>query len=158
MTATDLRTELRDRAAPARDRVQDLSQQAKVRAQDLVVKVDPAGAAAAETIGDMVKTIVTGAAAVPLIAARLLIAGSRWADRLGEQGRTMASRVEPPRSVRRRRRANTAAWFLGGAALGFGAGWLARERVRREEQDLIAAEDDDDYGSEAAQLHERRQA
>jgi hypothetical protein len=52
---------------------------------------------------------------------------------LEERGRALAAAVEPPASLRRRRRARTVAWTGGGFALGFAAGWLVHQRSSRPE-------------------------
>jgi hypothetical protein len=116
----------------ARDRAKVLGTQAKHRAQGIVTAAGEASPDAAQGFGDLVGAVVSAVAAVPLLLARLLRLATVWVDRATEQGRTVAARVEPPKSVRRSRRARTAAVASGAFGIGFALGWVLHERLHAE--------------------------
>lgn len=166
-TADEVRTRASGAAAQSRERAtelaevtrersRELSGRAREQAEDLVHRADRARPGFASGVGELVKAIVLAVAAVPALLARLVLAGSRSLDRVTEQGRTLASQVPPPRSVRRRRRGMTAAWIGGGFAAGFAAGWFVHDRLGHDDdrdeapwaEDEPLAEDHDEDGDE----------
>lgn len=75
---------------------------------------------------------------ISAISAFLRLAGSRSREvtgDLGDRGRALAASIDPPKNVRRKRRAKTIAWAGGGFAVGFLAGWIVHERTADQDFD-----------------------
>lgn len=116
MSLTDTVTDLADRLQPARERASRVAGGVLVELPALLSRLLALVGAVLDMASDRGRGVV---------------------GRLEERGRELASAVEPPRRVRRRRALRTAAWFAGGVAAGTVVGYAVANRRR---EDLWEAE------------------
>lgn len=111
MSLSDTVTDLADRLQPARERASRV-----------------AGGVLVEVPALLSRLLALVGAVLDMASER----GRGMVGRLEERGRELASAVEPPRRVRRRRALRTAAWFAGGLAAGTAVGYSLANRRREE--------------------------
>lgn len=125
--------QLVDRLEPTRERLVAAGHDARERAHDAAQALEPHLEAGTRTVGQVAGRVGRRSAAVaatlPGLLSRVLAILSSLLENVAEQGREVAARVEPPRTVKRRSRLRTASWVGGGMAVGFVAGWVAHARM-----------------------------
>ena len=144
------RATLTDRLDPARERLEDVADEARERARvgaaaarvrateareraaEVAERMEPTASRVADTAGTYARRGLGIVALLPDLLSRVLEILSHLMSGLADQGREVASRVEPPRRVRRRRGLKTAGWFGAGFLLGGVAGWVAHARFEQE--------------------------
>lgn len=157
--------ELRARAEELADNAREQAEVARLRAEELASvareRASEAGDQARERASEVADSVG------PWITRLMALLSSVFAG-LGERGREVAARVEPPARVRRRRRLATAGWVTGGFLAGAATGWVLHARLREQPQepgplygDTDAFHADDravsPYGSDAEAIDARQE-
>lgn len=189
MRTTDTASQVLERLGPARDRAVAAGHDARAIAQDVAGRAQEAAyeaaAVARERAGELAEAMeptarqvsdqvnaaarraVGVASTLPAVLSGVLGVLAKLLGDVAEQGRVLAHRVEPPRSVRRRSRLRAVLWFAGGFAAGAATGWVLHDRLQagsaaslpeEERPDLpVRPEASSPYGAEAAAIDARRE-
>lgn len=161
------RERLEEAAGEARQRARVRAAEARDRAAEVAERVEPTAQRVADTAGTVARRGLGLVALLPDFLSRLLEILSHLLSGLAEQGREVAARVEPPKSVRRRRGLRTAGWFGAGFLVGGLAGWIAHARVHEDPEppyghvdvdqlDTSSYDDGSPYGQDATAIDARR--
>lgn len=171
MSRADTATALTDRLEPARERLGVAATEARERARagaaearerasEVAERMEPTTSRVAETAGTAARRGLGLVALLPAVLSRLLELLSDVLSGAAEQGREVASRIEPPKKVRRRRGLKTAGWFGAGFLAGAVAGWVAHARAQQEPEPPYGHVDVDQveaspYGEDAQAIDAR---